>query len=121
METFQALEVSLSNALSFLICRDYTLWPRRPSARISLLSGLIFGFLFFAVYNAVLVSFMASEPIEWPTTSLEDISKTSKKIVLMRGTAAEDFFKHSKNGSITRELYEHNSVTVDNFLYVSRT
>lgn len=100
------------------ICREFVFWPERTSMRITLISGLVFSFVCSSTFNAFLVSFMATDKMEYPIGNVRDILETDHKIVLADGSSDMEFFRSAPPGSYMRQVWERNGILADGNLNV---
>lgn len=78
----------------------------KPSLRVLTLTMLIFSYVVFSTYNAVLTSFLATREISVPVQTLDDFLKPDVKLALKAGTATYDMFRYAKEGSLFQQIYE---------------
>ena len=68
---------------------------------------MIFGFLLNATWNANLISYLATDRINFPFDNIENLLKLSSyKIAIESGTVSEDYFRLSKGPIIQKAWTE---------------
>ncbi|TRY72597.1 hypothetical protein TCAL_14845 [Tigriopus californicus] len=73
---------------------------------VTVYNMLLFSFIVFATYNAVLTSFLATREVSIPVRNVADFLKPDVKLALKAGTATFDMFRYAKEGSLFKQIYD---------------
>ena len=73
-------------------------WPSKFGSQLAAFSLLIFGFLIWIMWEAMLVSYLSAIKIGLPFNNMEELmGNTDYKIIIMWGSFFEDAFKFAKD------------------------
>ena len=110
--------VSLFNSVLLLGLRTQ---PESLRGMISCFSIMIFGMLFYWLWEAELISYFSVPVKKLPFNNLEEfITKTDKKLLLLKGSMPDAQFRHSKDKIMQTVWNERIQPYLDNPLYEKR-
>ena len=104
--------------------RGWNTLPSKLPGRIALFSLLFFGTMIFWHWEAMLISYLATRVIPLPFKDVSDlVANTQFRILLMPGSAPEDYFKTSPDpiwqtawtDRVQPHLEEHADFSWDDF------
>ena len=96
---------SITYQLGALTTYGSSQWPKKFGSKIAAFSLLMFGFLTWNMWEAMLVSYLSVRKITLPFESIEELmSATTFNILIYFGGFFEDTFKYSKE-AILQQVY----------------
>ena len=89
---------SIAYSLSAMTTYGSRMWPKKFGSQIAAFSLLIFGYVIWAMWEAMLVSYLSAIRIDLPFNNMEELmTNTDYKIIVMWGSFFEDAFKFAQD------------------------